>query len=113
MTFELIRSKLSELFNRKISLIEMNNLYPHHVGHYIGLDVHDTPSISRSLSLTPGVTITIEPGIYIPDDEIYPEEFRNIGIRIEDDIQITHGDPVILSAEAPKEVIDIETLMSN
>jgi intermediate cleaving peptidase 55 len=89
----------------------MNMLYPHHVGHYIGLDVHDTPSISRRLALRPGMVITIEPGLYIPRSDMYPKEYQGIGIRIEDDVAITSGGPLVLSSEAPKEVSDIEELM--
>jgi Xaa-Pro aminopeptidase len=101
---------MSKLLNRKISPREMNDLYPHHVGHYIGLDVHDTPMIPRSVPFTEGMCITVEPGIYIPNDEIYGE-FRGIGVRIEDDIYISKHGPIILSAEAPKEIEDIEHVM--
>ncbi|KAJ6658968.1 hypothetical protein lerEdw1_019605 [Lerista edwardsae] len=82
---------------------------PHHVGHYLGMDVHDTPDISRSIPLQPGMVITIEPGIYIPEDDMNaPERFRGIGIRIEDDVVITDNAPLILSADCPKEIYDIE-----
>jgi intermediate cleaving peptidase 55 len=50
----------------------MEVLYPHTVGHYLGLQVHDTPSVSRSHRLQPGNVITIEPGAYIPDLPSYP-----------------------------------------
>lgn len=89
-----------------------NILYPHHVGHYIGLDVHDTPAISRRIPLRKGMAITIEPGLYIPDDEQFPKHFRNIGIRIEDDVLIQPNHPIILSVDAPKELVDIEALMT-
>ncbi|XP_053113095.1 xaa-Pro aminopeptidase 3 isoform X2 [Hemicordylus capensis] len=82
---------------------------PHHVGHYLGMDVHDTPDVSRSIPLQPGMVITIEPGIYIPEDDINaPERFRGIGIRIEDDVVVTENAPLILSADCPKELYDIE-----
>ncbi|KAM8930702.1 xaa-Pro aminopeptidase 3 [Pelodytes ibericus] len=81
---------------------------PHHVGHYLGMDVHDTPDISRSLPLKPGMVVTIEPGVYIREDDIAaPEQFRGLGIRIEDDVLITEQYPIILSAECPKEIYDI------
>ena len=92
----------------------MHTLYPHYIGHYIGLDVHDCPSISRAVKLTSGMTITIEPGLYIPDEEIYGD-FRGIGVRIEDNIVIGDaqtGGPINLTAEAPKEAKDIEAIMS-
>ncbi|XP_075038876.1 xaa-Pro aminopeptidase 3 isoform X2 [Mixophyes fleayi] len=82
---------------------------PHHVGHYLGMDVHDTPDVSRSLPLQPGMVITIEPGIYIPEnDHEAPEKYRGLGIRIEDDVAITEKSPIILSAECPKEVYEIQ-----
>jgi intermediate cleaving peptidase 55 len=97
-------------------------LYPHHVGHYVGLDVHDTASISRGRKLLSGTAITIgilnslltlEPGLYVPNSDRYPEKYRGIGIRIEDNIIIggskTPGNaPIVLTAEAPKEVEDVE-----
>lgn len=56
------------------------------------------------------MTITIEPGLYIPDEEMYGA-YRGIGIRIEDDVLVTNEGPVILTVEAPKEIADIEHLM--
>ncbi|XP_028935212.1 xaa-Pro aminopeptidase 3 isoform X1 [Ornithorhynchus anatinus] len=86
---------------------------PHHVGHYLGLDVHDTPDVSRSLPLQPGMVITIEPGIYFPmDDPSVPERFRGIGVRIEDDVVVTQDLPLILSADCPKEMEHIEEICS-
>ncbi|XP_073738832.1 xaa-Pro aminopeptidase 3 isoform X2 [Callorhinus ursinus] len=84
---------------------------PHHVGHYLGMDVHDTPDIPRSLPLQPGMVITVEPGIYIPeDDRDAPEKFRGLGVRIEDDVVVTQDLPLILSADCPKEMNDIEQI---
>ena len=92
----------------------MNRLYPHYIGHYIGLDVHDSPSASRNIKLRNGMVITVEPGLYIPDLDTYPVEFRGIGVRIEDNIAIGNektGGPINLTVEAPKEISDIEMLM--
>ncbi|XP_035577848.1 xaa-Pro aminopeptidase 3 isoform X4 [Zalophus californianus] len=84
---------------------------PHHVGHYLGMDVHDTPDMPRSLPLQPGMVITVEPGIYIPeDDRDAPEKFRGLGVRIEDDVLVTQDLPLILSADCPKEMNDIEQI---
>ncbi|XP_051571172.1 xaa-Pro aminopeptidase 3 isoform X2 [Myxocyprinus asiaticus] len=83
---------------------------PHHVGHYLGMDVHDTPELSRSQPLQHGMVITIEPGLYISEDESSsPERFRGLGVRIEDDVVIQNqGGPLILSAHTPKTIADVE-----
>ena len=59
MTFSLLKEGVSKLFNRHLSNSEMHILYPHHVGHYLGMDVHDTPSISRNIPLAKDMAITI------------------------------------------------------
>ncbi|KAG7281163.1 hypothetical protein CRUP_032866 [Coryphaenoides rupestris] len=83
---------------------------PHHVGHYLGMDVHDTPELSRSQALQPGMAITIEPGLYISEDDTQaPVRFRGLGVRIEDDVVIRDkGGPLILSSDAPKTIADVE-----
>ncbi|EAS35841.1 xaa-Pro dipeptidase app [Coccidioides immitis RS] len=104
-----LREELSGLgFNLSRSAIR--TLFPHHVGHYIGLDVHDTGDYSRSHGLLKGQCVTIEPGIYVPDDERWPEHFRGIGIRIEDSVCVGDESPLVLTTEAVKEVDDIEAL---
>ncbi|XP_074907165.1 xaa-Pro aminopeptidase 3 isoform X3 [Buteo buteo] len=117
LMLSLIGQKLKELGILKNSITEshffkaVRKYCPHHVGHYLGMDVHDTPDISRSLPLQPGMVITIEPGIYIPEDDVSaPEGFRGIGVRIEDDVVITEDAPLILSADCPKEIYHIEQI---
>ncbi|RYC56863.1 peptidase [Xylaria longipes] len=88
----------------------MDTLFPHHVGHYIGLDVHDVPGYPRNMVLKEGHCITIEPGVYVPDDERFPQHFRGLGVRIEDSIAVGDDNPLILTTEAVKEVEDIEAL---
>ncbi|XP_036318528.1 xaa-Pro aminopeptidase 3 isoform X2 [Rhagoletis pomonella] len=85
---------------------------PHHVSHYLGMDVHDTPLIPRTFPVQPGMVCTVEPGIYIGHDrEDVPKEFRGIGIRIEDDVLITSDHNVeVLTAECVKERREIENL---
>ena len=85
-------------------------LFPHHVGHYIGLDVHDCSGYPRSVPLKAGHCVTVEPGIYVPDDKRWPEHFRGIGIRIEDSVCVQDDSPLVLTTEAVKEVVDIEAL---
>ncbi|KAI5608677.1 putative Xaa-Pro aminopeptidase 3, partial [Silurus asotus] len=84
---------------------------PHHVGHYLGMDVHDTPDLSRSQPLQAGMVITIEPGLYFSeDDDACPQQFRGIGVRIEDDVVIREQDgPLILSTHTPKSVRGVES----
>ncbi len=88
----------------------MDILFPHHVGHYIGLDVHDSPGYPRSRSLKAGQCVTVEPGIYVPNNDRWPEHFRGLGIRIEDSICVQGDSPLILTTEAVKEIVDIEAL---
>ncbi|XP_073828850.1 xaa-Pro aminopeptidase 3 [Musca autumnalis] len=85
---------------------------PHHVSHYLGMDVHDTPLMPRTLGLLPGMVCTVEPGIYIPKDRTdVPQEFRGIGIRIEDDILINSDNKVeVLTSACHKEISDLENL---
>ncbi|CAH2989792.1 unnamed protein product [Chilo suppressalis] len=87
-------------------------LCPHHVSHYLGLDVHDSPLVRRNSPVTAGMIVTVEPGIYIrPDDETVPAEFRGVGIRVEDDVLITEGDPLVLTEACVKEADDIEAIV--
>jgi intermediate cleaving peptidase 55 len=88
----------------------MEKLFPHHLGHYIGLDVHDCPGYTRHEPLKVGQCVTIEPGVYIPDDDRWPERFRGLGIRIEDSIAVQDQKPWILTENACKSVKDIEDL---
>jgi intermediate cleaving peptidase 55 len=88
----------------------MEILFPHHVGHYIGLDVHDCPGYPRTGALKAGQCVTVEPGIYVPNDDRWPEHFRGLGIRIEDSICVQEDHPLILTTEAVKETADIEAL---
>ncbi|CAL8304852.1 unnamed protein product [Merluccius merluccius] len=83
---------------------------PHHVSHYLGMDVHDTPELSRSQALQPGMAVTIEPGLYISEDDTQaPARFRGLGVRIEDDVVVRdEGGPLILSSDAPKTIADVE-----
>ncbi|KAG1140816.1 hypothetical protein G6F37_008714 [Rhizopus arrhizus] len=88
-------------------------LYPHHVGHYLGLDVHDLHSLDRSRKLKQNMVITIEPGIYVPYDDKFPSKYQGIGIRIEDNVVIGKEEPYVLTSNTPKEVVDIEFCCNN
>lgn len=85
----------------------------HGLGHWVGIDVHDTSRYSiLSNNLPIGSYLTIEPGLYIPGDNDIPEHLRNIGIRIEDDILVTEKGHEVLTKDVAKEISEIEKLMS-
>ena len=75
--------------------------FMHGTAHFLGLDVHDVGS--KSEPLQPGMVLTCEPGLYIPEE--------NTGIRIENDLLVTAGEPVDLMADIPIEVDEIESFM--
>lgn len=89
--------------------------FMHRTGHWIGIDVHDVGDYKVGEEwrlLEPGMVMTVEPGIYIPGTRKIPARFRNIGIRIEDDVVISRNGPDVLSATAVKDPDDIEALMA-
>ncbi|ELY4369939.1 Xaa-Pro aminopeptidase [Cronobacter sakazakii] len=88
--------------------------FMHGLSHWLGLDVHDVGFYGpdRSRILPPGMVITVEPGLYIAPDADVPEEYRGIGIRIEDDIVITETGNENLTASVVKSADDIEALMA-
>jgi len=79
----------------------LGKYFTHGLSHHVGLDVHDPAE--PSVELKPGMVITIEPGIYIPEE--------NIGVRIEDTILVTENGCKVLSGALPKEVEEIEKLV--
>jgi Xaa-Pro aminopeptidase len=88
--------------------------YMHRTGHWLGLDVHDAGEYKRDdkwRALEPGMTLTVEPGLYIRPAEDVPRALRNIGVRVEDDVVVTQGGCEVLTAEATKRIDDIEALM--
>ncbi|QDZ14363.1 aminopeptidase P family protein [Humibacter ginsenosidimutans] len=85
----------------------------HGTSHHLGLDVHDCAQARRDFYMDgivePGMTFTIEPGLYFqPDDLTVPEEFRGIGVRIEDDILVTETGAENLSVGIPRTADDVE-----
>ena len=75
--------------------------YIHGLSHWLGMDVHDVGDYTTPLA--PGMVITVEPGIYIPDEQL--------GVRIEDDVLVTADGHDLLSAKAPRSPADIEKAM--
>lgn len=90
--------------------------YMHNIGHWLGLDVHDAGSYKiegQWRALTPGMVLTVEPGIYIsPFDKSVDEKWRGIGIRIEDDVLVTEDKNEVITEALPKSIDEIEALMS-
>jgi Xaa-Pro aminopeptidase len=91
--------------------------YMHRTSHWLGMDVHDVGLYrvnGASRILEPGMVLTAEPGIYIaPDDDSVPEEFRGIGIRIEDDVLVTPDGHEVMTAAVPKSINDVELLTTS
>ena len=89
----------------------------HRTGHWLGMDVHDVGDYKVGDEwrvFEPGMVLTIEPGIYIPARlRRVPARYRNIGVRIEDDVLVTRDGCEVLTRGAPKDPVEIEKLMSS
>jgi len=89
--------------------------YPHGTGHWLGMDVHDTGKYyerhqESSRKLRPGMTFTVEPGLYFSADAKCPAKYKGIGVRIEDDVVITQTGCKVLTLGVPKELDEVESL---
>jgi Xaa-Pro aminopeptidase len=86
--------------------------YMHRTSHWLGLDVHDAGAYhlgGKPRSLTPGMVLTVEPGLYVAaDDASAPEALRGVGIRIEDDVLVTEQGHEVLTAATPKIPAEVE-----
>ncbi|MGQ0287292.1 Xaa-Pro aminopeptidase [Pasteurellaceae bacterium 22721_9_1] len=130
---EVIRIKVEGLIKLGILQSDVDELiannahrefYMHGLGHWLGLDVHDVGSYSneqqnpdrnsrkRDRTLQVGMVLTVEPGLYISENAKVPEQYKGIGVRIEDNILITEYGNKILTCAAPKEIEDIEKIMA-
>jgi Xaa-Pro aminopeptidase len=90
-----------------------SRFYMHRTGHWLGMDVHDAGEYKLKgewRPLVPGMTLTVEPGLYIRPADDVPEAFWNIGIRIEDDVVVTESGCEVLTTP-PKTVAEIEDWM--
>ncbi len=107
----LLRGERDEL----IETDACRRFYPHRTGHWLGMDVHDVGDYKiddQWRLLEAGMVLTVEPGLYITPADDIDEKWHNIGIRIEDDILVTRTGNENLSADAPKEIEDIEAWMA-
>jgi Xaa-Pro aminopeptidase len=89
----------------------------HGTGHMLGMDVHDCAAARREAyaegTLEPGMCLTVEPGLYFQADDLtVPEEYRGIGVRIEDDILVTEEGNRNLSEALPRRSGDVEAWMA-
>lgn len=111
--------ELGLLSGRKDDIIKANEhkkYYPHGIGHYLGMDVHDAglylSKKNEPRKIEQGMVFTVEPGLYIPaDDTSAAKEFRGIGIRIEDNILVTSTGHENLTRRCPKEIADLERVI--
>ena len=91
--------------------------FMHRTGHWLGMDVHDVGDYKVDghwRELEPGMVLTVEPGLYIPKGaKGVAKKWQGIGIRIEDDVLVTRGDPDVLTRDVPKTVDQIEAVMSD
>ncbi|RDE88623.1 Xaa-Pro aminopeptidase [Aggregatibacter aphrophilus] len=107
----ILKGDVDELIEQKA----YREFYMHGLGHWLGLDVHDVGEYgeNRNRTLEPGMVITVEPGLYLSKDADIPEQYKGIGIRIEDDLLITDYGNKNLTSAVPKEIADIEKLMAD
>ena len=92
---------------------DYKRFYMHRTGHWLGLDVHDAGEYKvgeQWTTLQPGMTITVEPGLYIRPADGIPPALAGIGIRIEDDVRVTANGCDIYTS-APKTIAEIEEVM--
>ncbi len=85
--------------------------YMHRTSHWLGMDVHDAGTYKREgrpRELEPGMVLTVEPGLYFaPNLPETPDEYRGIGVRIEDDVLVTPDGHEVLSADVPKSAEEV------
>ncbi|MDR3387366.1 MAG: Xaa-Pro aminopeptidase [Rudaea sp.] len=102
--------------DRNIREQTYRRFYMHKTGHWLGLDVHDVGDYrvdGHDRELEPNMVVTVEPGIYIaPDAKGVAAKWRGIGIRIEDDVVVTRGEPEVITAAVPSDADEIEALMA-
>lgn len=97
-----------------LSKHKYRKFFMHRTGHWLGMDVHDVGDYKVSdhwRLLEPGMVMTVEPGIYIPDVRSVPARWRGIGVRIEDDVAVTRDGNEVLSKALPVDPDEIEALV--
>lgn len=102
---------LSGSVDENIEKSAYRRFYMHRVGHYLGMDTHDVGCYRDGGDWRPlraGMVVTIEPGIYVPDEDDVDRRFRGIAVRIEDNMLITDSGSDNLSAGTPKTIDEVE-----
>jgi Xaa-Pro aminopeptidase len=98
-----------------IKSLEYKKYYPHGIGHWLGMDVHDAGLYyikGKPRPIEAGMVFTVEPGLYIPGtDKTAPPELRGIGVRIEDNILVTDRGCEVMTSSVPKEIEEIEAIV--
>ena len=110
--------KLGLLIGERETLVKeeaYKRFYMHRTGHWLGMDVHDVGDYMTNgewRALEEGMVLTVEPGLYVPNDSDIDPRWRGIGIRIEDDVLVTRKGYRVLTAGLPKTVVEIESYMA-
>lgn len=111
IALKLLKGKLNELLEKQA----FKPFYMHYIGHWLGLDAHDVGKYKiddKWRLLESGMVLTVEPGIYVSSDVPNVEQkWRNIGVRIEDDVLITENGCEVLTSDVPKTIDEIEEIM--
>ncbi len=107
----LLKGKVAKLIKDEA----YKKFFMHRTGHWLGMDVHDVGEYKVGEEwrlLEPGMVMTVEPGIYIPPGTRgVARQWQGIGIRIEDDVAVTRGDPEVLTDGVPTDADEIERLV--
>jgi Xaa-Pro aminopeptidase len=107
----LLKGKL----DKQIEKERYKRFFMHRTGHWLGMDVHDVGNYKVDgewRALKPGMTLTVEPGLYIaPNCDKVDKKWRGIGVRIEDNVLVSRDGHEVLTADAPKTVAEIESCM--
>ena len=107
----LLRGRVNHLMKNQ----KYKKFYMHRTGHWLGMDVHDVGEYKVGGEwrvLEPGMVLTVEPGLYLPaGDKSLARKWWNIGVRIEDDVLVTANGAEVLTANIPKSISDLESLI--
>lgn len=107
----LLRGRVNHLMKNQ----KYKKFYMHRTGHWLGMDVHDVGEYKVGGEwrvLEPGMVLTVEPGLYLPaGDKSIARKWWNIGVRIEDDVLVTANGAEVLTANIPKSISDLESLI--